>query len=91
MSKYPIRTQIYLSEEMYQELKEHSESEGSSIAQIIREALAAYMVEKEIDEEAYRNDPIWRLPEIGEKLGGTGLHDLAENHDDYLYGKQNEK
>ncbi len=91
MSEYPIRTQIYLSEEMYRELKEHSESQGSSIAQLIREAVAAYLARRSIDEEAYYDDPIWRLPEIGEQLVGSGLRDSAVNHDEYLYGSRRQQ
>jgi len=82
MSEYPVRTQVYLSEEMYRKLMERSRVTGLSIAAQIREALAKYLV---IEVEARPEDPIWRLPEIGRRIGGTGLRDAARNHDKYIY------
>lgn len=31
------------------------------------------------------DDPIWRLPEVGKSIGGTGLGDAARNHDRHVY------
>ena len=60
------------------------------MAQLIREAVAAYIVLEEgeqgdFDLEAYLNDPLWQIPDIAEELGPSGFADGSVNHDSYLY------
>jgi hypothetical protein len=91
MSTYDIRTQIYLAQAQHEALKRMAAEKSVSMAQLIREAVAAYIAqekndqEEEFDLEAYLNDPIWKIPEIAEELGGSGLTDGSVNHDYYLY------
>ena len=41
-----IRTQIYLPERLYEEVRRISYEQRKSMAQVVREAVAAYIVEK---------------------------------------------
>jgi hypothetical protein len=82
MSEFPVRTQVYLSKEMHRKLVERSRATGMSIAAQIREALAQYLT---VEVKPRPDDPIWRLPQVGRSIGGTGLRDAARNHDKYIY------
>ena len=46
------RTQIYLTSEQRKRLDELAASQGKSLAQVIREAVAAYIVEAPADAES---------------------------------------
>lgn len=81
------RTQVYFPLNLYRQIKRTAKKESKSSAQIIREAVELYLErekEKEID---WENDPIFKL--VG--IASSGLGDLAENHDKYLYGIQGKK
>ena len=85
MSENKIRTQIYLDPTSYEWLKSRAEREHVSIGHQIREAVARYVVEEEAAKELptlAEDDPVWQL--IG--MGDSGVGDLSENHDHYLYG-----
>lgn len=88
--KLEIRTQIYLDKAQHEALKQKAAQKSTSMAQIIREAVAVYLAQSEAEDdfdwEAYENDPIWKIREIAEELGPSGTSDGAINHDHYLYG-----
>ena len=95
MSELDIRTQIYLAKEQHEALKQKATEKSVSMAHLIREAVATYLVqldkeETEVDSQTYLNDPIWQIPTIAQELGPSGFSDLAENHDEYLYGQVND-
>ena len=89
------RTQVYLPEDLYEEVRRASYEQKKSIAAVVREALAQYLAvgkarieeiseveKKELSEEERRNHPLYQI--IG--MCSSGLGDGAENHDYYLYG-----
>lgn len=88
--KLEVRTQIYLDKVQHEALKQKAAEKSTSMAQIIREAVAVYLAQVNPDEvfdwEAYQNNPIWKIREIAEGLGPSGIPDGAINHDHYLYG-----
>jgi hypothetical protein len=76
-----VRTQIYLPQEIHEELHRRGKALRMSIAEQIRRAIALYLkIEEEptLDED----DPIWNI--IGRVESERG--DLSERHDEYLYG-----
>jgi hypothetical protein len=90
MSTYDIRTQIYLEQTQHEALKRMAAEKSVSMAQLIREAVAAYLVQEEnepeeFDLESYLNDPLWQILEIADEFEGSGWTDAAENHDYYIY------
>ena len=89
------RTQVYLPEDLYEEVRRVSYEQKKSIAAVVREALAEYLAvgkakveaitkveEKGLSEEELKNHPLYQI--IG--MCSSGLGDGAENHDYYLYG-----
>ena len=88
--KLEIRTQIYLEKTQHEALKQKAAQKSTSMAQIIREAVAVYLAQTDVDDdfdwEAYKNNSIWKIREIAEELGPCGIPDGAINHDHYLYG-----
>jgi hypothetical protein len=91
-----IRTQVYLPEDLYEEERRVSYERKMSIAGVVREALAEYLLaekakpkavtpeeERELSEEELKNHPLYQI--IG--MCSTGLEDGAEKHDYYLYGE----
>lgn len=84
MDEKMVRTQVYLPRNIYEQLKQRGNSEGLTLAQQIREALAQYVTEKTQPEEGHiltADDPIWQL--IGIAKGGP--EDGSVNHDKYIY------
>ena len=90
-----IRTQVYLPEDLYEDVRRVSYERKMSIAGVVREALAEYLLaekakvkavtleeERELSEEELKNHPLYQI--IG--MCSSGLGDGAENHDYYLYG-----
>ena len=88
--KLEVRTQIYLERSQHEALKRKAAAKSTSMAQIIREAVAVYLAQADTDDdfdwEAYKNDPLWKIREIAEELGPSGIPDGSINHDHYLYG-----
>jgi hypothetical protein len=90
MANYEVRTQIYLEQEQHEALKQLASEKAVSMAQLIRDAVAAYIVQEkgeqeEFDLEAYLNDPLWQIPGLADELGPSGLTDASVNHDHYIY------
>ncbi len=87
MNEKMVRTQVYLPRDIYEQLKERANKDGSSMATHIREALALYVVDtKENAEDASKyaippDDLIWDM--IG--MGEGGPEDGSVNHDKYIY------
>jgi hypothetical protein len=73
------RTQIYLEEDVLQELRKRARREKTTIAALIREALSLMVLKKrKLD---WTNDPILKITAIGKSAEG----DLSSRHDKYLY------
>lgn len=77
------RTQIYLDDFRYNELKKKAQKEGKSLAQIVREAIDSVVKNREVKDlkrkEKDRNEFL-KLSGIG----ASGLSDVSQNHDKYL-------
>jgi hypothetical protein len=78
------RTQIYLDEELDEELRQAAVAEGRSAAAIIREAVHRYLAE-----QVPRADPDPILQLAGAFSGGP--KDASTEHDRYLYGRSGEQ
>lgn len=79
------RKQIYMAKEQEDQLKELAERRGVSESYLIREAVAAYLVDQEpLAVERAEDHPLWEL--IGVADGADLPEDGALNHDSYLYG-----
>lgn len=79
-----VRTQVYLPRDIYEQLKERADKEGSSMASQIREALVQYVVETKVEDDGpmfTKDDPIWEL--VG--MIKSGITDGSYNHDKYIY------
>jgi hypothetical protein len=76
------RTQMYFPEDMLQQIRQLADSENTTIADIVRNAVGEFLKKKkrEID---WDNDPLW---DIVNQAEGSGRHDVSVNHDAYLYG-----
>lgn len=80
-----IRTNIYLPIATHQKLQNLSKQEKKSMAEMIRK-----FVDKGIAEQAKKEtgaDVLLKMAERAKKSKGSGLKDLAINHDYYLYGE----
>jgi predicted DNA-binding ribbon-helix-helix protein len=78
MATSEVRTQIYLPRRLHQSLRRAAKARGVSMAQLIREAA----------EEALRRTDTPQQDPLADLVGviRDAPHDLAEGHDDYLYG-----
>lgn len=75
-----VRTQIQLTDEQSQGLKEIATDQGVSVAEVIRQAVDKVLVNRykpSIEEQRQR-----AIAALGR--GHSGLGDLAARHDDYL-------
>ena len=74
------RTQMYFPEEMFREMKFLAEQEQSTVAEIVRKAVTEFLGKRA--GKVWEDDPLWKM------VGATesGVKDLADRHDDYLYG-----
>lgn len=81
-----VRMQIYLTRELYQKLKEKSNSSRKPMAEHIRESLHKYLEEEE-PVQATPGDRIWKIAGRGQ----SDLADLSTGHDQYLYAPENGK
>ena len=68
---------LELDEKTYQEIKRLAEACGGKLETALADAIAAYLEQR----RTYVNDPFFLLG----KAGRSGLGDLAEAHDRYLY------
>jgi len=81
------RTQIYLPREQHRALQRVARERDTSMAQVVREAVDAYLAHLEgpagLDDEAFRSDPIWSLADRARDFGQDAT---ARDHDTFLYG-----
>lgn len=75
------RTQMYFPEEMIQQVRQIADSEHSTIADIVRNAVGEFLKKKRAID--WDNDPLLSI--VGQ-AEGSGGHDGSVNHDAYLYG-----
>lgn len=72
-----IRTQVQLTEDQTRKVKELAQHEGTSISEVIRQALDRRL------EECDDSKKWERALAIGGRFN-SGLHDVSVRHDDYL-------
>lgn len=77
------RTQMYFPEDMLSELKLVATAKKGSISQVVREAVAHFLKQKNSQAKNWQSDPLWDM--VG--MSNSGPHDGSLNHDHYLYGK----
>jgi hypothetical protein len=77
LSMTMVRTQIYLDETQRRELQRLAGAQNKTMAQIIREAVEAYMAQ-----ETATADALWDI--VG--LGASGIRDGSVEHDRDIYG-----
>jgi len=82
-----VRLQAYFHPAIYHRLQEQARHQHKSIAQIVREAVEQYLSAVE-QEPANPADPIWRIPALATKYGGSRLSDAAIRHDEHLYDRE---
>ena len=76
------RTQLYLDEELVGRLRRLAMDEGTSMAELVRQA-AWQLVRGRDDVEPWnKDDSIWRI--LGTEQGG-GSDETSSHVDDYLY------
>lgn len=75
-----IRTQVYLPEELYQNIKLLAKKEKKSAAQVVRQAL-------ERDLASEKGETVGKALLRLSKIKAKGPKDLSENIDKYLYEK----
>ncbi len=82
-----VRTQIYLPRGQHRELQRVAQERETSMAQVVREAVDSYLAHltgpSDLDDQAFRDDPIWTLPDQARDFG---FDDAAQDHDALLYG-----
>ena len=71
------RTTIFTEEYLFKEIKNISEKENRSVAEVIREAMEIYINQKRQKKK--------KLSFIG--IGNSGRKDIAENHEELLWKK----
>jgi len=71
------RTTIFTEEYLYKEIKDISNEENRSVAEVIREAMEIYINQKRQKKK--------KLSFIG--IGNSGRKDIAENHEELLWKK----
>lgn len=75
------RTQMYLPEDIFEEIKFLAKREHKSIAAVIREAILVFLKKKE-SSNSWEKDSLMKI--VGK--GKSKEKDLSVNHDKYLYG-----
>jgi hypothetical protein len=87
-----VTTNIRLPKELHRALKQRALEEEKSLADVLREAAAQYLVDVKEQEsvlppgmtwEEFDNDPLWLIGTTGTV---ADVSDAAANHDLYLYG-----
>ena len=77
------RTQIYLPEELYQELSYQSRKKNISLSEVIRERITYKIMPQASDCRAIFRD----LGRVGEKLSWKGVpKNLSQKIDEVVYG-----
>jgi hypothetical protein len=75
------RTQIYLTKEQHQYLRQQAEKKRASIAEIVRELIN----ERLPKDKDYENNPLFSIGKDGFSMG---RHKGSLKHDEYIYGKR---
>jgi Arc/MetJ-type ribon-helix-helix transcriptional regulator len=75
-----IRTQIQLTDEQYKALREFARDRRASMAEIIRESVELYLRQSDFQSSEEKRR---RALEVCGQFG-SGLSDLAEQHDRYV-------
>ena len=70
------RTQIYLTEEQREQIQRLAEAQHKTMAQVIREAVEEYIVQRSAQESAW-----WDIV----NLGSSGITDGSIHHDRDIY------
>jgi len=76
-----IRTQVYLTEDLYHEIRLTAIREKKAKAEVLRELLKASLYKRR--KKGGAGAALLRIA----KLGGKGPKDLSKNIDKYLYGE----
>lgn len=77
------RTQMYFPEELLQQVRQIADSEHTTIAEVVRNAVGEFLDKKKKKQIDWDNDPLWDMLKQTE---GSGKSDGSVNHDLYLYG-----
>ena len=77
------RTQMYFPEDMLAELKLVAGARKESTSEVVREAVAYFLKQKNSQAKNWKSDPLWDM--VG--TSNSGPFDGSLNHDYYLYGK----
>ncbi|OGM68481.1 hypothetical protein A2975_03100 [Candidatus Woesebacteria bacterium RIFCSPLOWO2_01_FULL_44_14] len=77
-----IRTQVYLPEDLYQELRLLARREEQPAAKVIRDLLKNGLKKRVKSKKRNAGDLLLEIA----KIGARGPKDLSVNHDKYLYG-----
>ena len=75
-----VRTQIYITEEQKRLLEREAGRKKRSVAELIRSAIDLYLGQAKTQKE----DALSEI--VG--TGSSGLKDVSDKHDLYLYGKR---
>ena len=78
-----IRTQIYLPEDLYQEVKIVAKKESKKSAQVMRDLLSEGLIRRK--KKGTIGEALLYLSTVAVKGGPP---DLSTNHDKYLYGDE---
>lgn len=73
------RTQVLLSEDQYQALKEEGRLTGQSISAVVRACISDHLRQRQ-------SDPLLDMVGSISAEDDPAPDDLAERHDEYLYG-----
>jgi hypothetical protein len=74
---------VKIDEATYQELERLTQEQGARLEETLVEAVEAYLEQR----KAYMRDPFFQIG----KAGRSGLGDLAEAHDKYLYSVEDDR
>ena len=74
---------VEIDEAIYQGLERLVQERGARLEEALAEAIKTYLEQR----KAYVNDPFFQIG----KAGCSGLEDLAEAHDQYLYGTKDNR
>mgnify|MGYP001025373498 CR=1 FL=1 len=93
-----VTTNVRLPKEMYRTLKWRAVEENTSVAALIRESIARYLVEEQAAvislEDEPISDPIFQLGSLtaeSEIIRGERLTDGAVHHDRDIYEREHER
>jgi len=80
-------TNIRLPKSHLKALKRVAVEQECSLSRLVREIVEEFLhrQRRPLSPSLFRKDPLFRL---GTKPGRSGLGDLAEDHDKYLYGSR---